>query len=134
MKEEEKTMSLAAVQLMADLQFVNLTSSTKGLAEGDLRAVQRKLEGMEKITNARKLLERHIIAQDKVGVVHMWVDAAFHNIVNFEKEFMAKLKEEETRLTTHIANLEQELEEHKKKKAERKKRREDNGNIQDTPI
>lgn len=123
MNEEEKTMPLSAVQLMADLQFVNLTNSTKMIAKLDLQAVQRKLKGMEKITKARELLERHILAQDNLGVIHMWVDKAVINIISFEKEFMTKLEKEQTRLTEKIAGLEQEIEEHKKEKAERKKRR-----------
>lgn len=121
MNEEEKTISLAAVELMADLQFVNLTNSTKMLAKLDLQAVQQKLKGMEKITRARKLLERHILAQDNLGVIHMWVDKAVINIISFEDEFMTKLEKEQTRLTEKIAGLEQEIEEHKRKKAEREK-------------
>lgn len=116
MSKEEKTIPLSAVELMADLQFENLTSSTKMVAECDLNDVRKNLEGADKLIEARDLLVHHLTQSEKMGVRHIWVNEATFIITGVIKELRDRLESEEQRLVERIASLEQELEEHERKK------------------
>jgi len=124
MNKEEKTIPLSAVELMADLQFVNLTDSTRLVAQCDLRDVRIKLLATDRLAEARQLLVDQMIASGKAGLRLNWVEKATRIIGEVTKELADDLGSEELRLVEKIAGLEQELEEHKRKVEERKKRRE----------
>ena len=125
MTKEEKTIPLSAVELMADLQYANLTNSTKMVAECDLLAVRSKLGAIGELAEARELLVEQMVASGKMGIRLSWVEKATNLITGVVKELGDELRTEDRRLVEKIASLEQEIEEYNRKREERKQRKKD---------
>jgi len=120
---EQESISMDAFALMCDLQTHNLTQSALWSADVDLSKVRSDLKGIASLEKACKLLEEHLVMQEKMGVVHYLVDSAASLLYEYVSPMSEKLKKEEEYLTGHMEKLRQELDDLAKERKQRAKKK-----------